>query len=252
MASRIAVMSAGRFLQVGAPAEIYETPTSRFVADFIGNVNLMDGTVSEDEADHVVVDCGDCRHWIGHGITGTPGMKVSVALRPEKIRLDRTPPEDDALQGAGHVQPRPRQGQGARLLRQLHRLPPAARRRADPQDQPEQRRAANHGRADLGRRGLGQLGRALAGGADAMRPLAPHGLAARPQRGDRRSLCLAAGVLPAAVLRGREDQRFRDGDDDDQRHRHLERRRDRLQPAASATTWRCCTTISTSRPTSRA
>ncbi len=96
MASRIAVMSAGRFLQVGAPAEIYETPSSRFVADFIGNVNLMDGTVVEDEAGHVVVDCGDCEHWIGHGITGTLGMKVTVALRPEKIRIGREPPVDDA------------------------------------------------------------------------------------------------------------------------------------------------------------
>jgi putrescine transport system ATP-binding protein len=95
MASRIAVMSAGRFLQVGAPAEIYETPSSRFVADFIGNVNLIDGTVVEDEADHVVVDCGDCQHWIGHGITGTLGMKVTVALRPEKIRLSREPPPHD-------------------------------------------------------------------------------------------------------------------------------------------------------------
>ena len=89
MASRIAVMSEGRFLQVGAPAEIYETPASRFVADFIGNVNLMDGTLVEDEADHVVVDCGDCRHCVGHGITGTRGMAVTVALRPEKIRLRR-------------------------------------------------------------------------------------------------------------------------------------------------------------------
>jgi putrescine transport system ATP-binding protein len=96
MASRIAVMSAGRFLQVGAPAEIYETPTSRFVADFIGNVNLMEGTLTEDEADHVVVDCGDCKHWIGHGITGTLGMKVTVALRPEKIRIQAEPPADDA------------------------------------------------------------------------------------------------------------------------------------------------------------
>ena len=89
MASRIAVMSEGRFLQVGAPAEIYETPASRFVADFIGNVNLMDGTLVEDEADHVVVDCDDVRHWIGHGITGTRDMAVTVAVRPEKIRLER-------------------------------------------------------------------------------------------------------------------------------------------------------------------
>ena len=90
MASRIAVMSEGRFLQIGAPAEIYETPASRFVADFIGNVNLMDGTLVEDQADHVVIDCGDVKHWVAHGITGTLGMAVTVALRPEKIRIARS------------------------------------------------------------------------------------------------------------------------------------------------------------------
>jgi putrescine transport system ATP-binding protein len=93
MASRIAVMSEGRFLQVGTPSEIYETPATRFVADFIGNVNLMDGTVVADEPDHVVIDAADCRHWVGHGITGTLGMPVTVALRPEKISLQRAKPE---------------------------------------------------------------------------------------------------------------------------------------------------------------
>ena len=92
MASRIAVMSEGRFLQVGAPGEIYETPANRFVADFIGNVNLMDGTLIEDEADHALVRCADCTHYVGHGITGTHGMSVSVALRPEKIRVSRDAP----------------------------------------------------------------------------------------------------------------------------------------------------------------
>jgi putrescine transport system ATP-binding protein len=99
MASRIAVMSEGRFLQVGAPTEIYETPASRFVADFIGNVNLMDGTLVEDEADHVVVDCGDVRHRVGHGITGTRGMAVTVALRPEKIQLRRDALTSSAVPG---------------------------------------------------------------------------------------------------------------------------------------------------------
>ncbi len=94
MASRIAVMSEGRLLQVGAPGEIYETPANRFVADFIGNVNLLDGRlVVQDEPGHVVVECADCRHYIGHGITGTLGMAVTVALRPEKIRIGRTAPE---------------------------------------------------------------------------------------------------------------------------------------------------------------
>ncbi len=89
MASRIAVMSEGRLLQVGAPGEIYETPATRFVADFIGNVNLMDGTLAVDEPDHVQVTCADCSHHVGHGITGTEGMQVTVALRPEKIRIGR-------------------------------------------------------------------------------------------------------------------------------------------------------------------
>jgi putrescine transport system ATP-binding protein len=95
MASRVAVMSEGRFLQVGAPSDIYETPATRFVADFIGNVNLMQGTLEVDEPDHVVIACADCKHYVGHGITGTVGMDVTVALRPEKIHLTRSKPQDD-------------------------------------------------------------------------------------------------------------------------------------------------------------
>jgi len=101
MASRLAVMSEGRFLQVGAPGDIYETPATRFVADFIGNVNLMEGTLSDDQVDHVIIDCADCRHYVGHGITGTEGMDVTVALRPEKIRIGRDllPPQDGEPEG---------------------------------------------------------------------------------------------------------------------------------------------------------
>jgi len=95
MASRIAIMSEGHVLQVGAPADIYETPATRFVADFIGNVNLMDGTLAEDEADHCVIDCEDLKHYVGHGITGTQGMAVSVAVRPEKIHLSAHAPADE-------------------------------------------------------------------------------------------------------------------------------------------------------------
>ncbi len=101
MASRLAVMSEGRFLQVGAPGDIYETPATRFVADFIGNVNLMEGTLSDDQVDHVIIDCADCQHYVGHGITGTEGMAVTVALRPEKIRIGREllPPQDGEPEG---------------------------------------------------------------------------------------------------------------------------------------------------------
>jgi putrescine transport system ATP-binding protein len=92
MASRIGVMSEGRILQVGTPREIYETPATRFVADFIGNVNLMDGTLAVDEPSHVEIACADVRHHVGHGISGHEGMKVSVAIRPEKIRISRHAP----------------------------------------------------------------------------------------------------------------------------------------------------------------
>jgi putrescine transport system ATP-binding protein len=92
MATRIAVMSEGRILQVGAPGEIYETPNCRFVADFIGSVNLFNGSVSVDEPDHVVIDTPEGRHYVTHGITGTMGMPVSVAVRPEKIALQAEAP----------------------------------------------------------------------------------------------------------------------------------------------------------------
>jgi len=92
MASRIGIMSEGGILQVGTPREIYETPATRFVADFIGNVNLMDGTLVVDQPDHCEIACADVRHFVGHGITGHEGMAVSVALRPEKIRISRRPP----------------------------------------------------------------------------------------------------------------------------------------------------------------
>lgn len=104
MATRIAVMSEGRILQVGAPAAVYETPATRFVADFIGNVNLMDGTLACDNPDHVIIDCADCRHYVGHGITGTEGMALSVALRPEKIHLSRHRPADEFNSARGIVQ----------------------------------------------------------------------------------------------------------------------------------------------------
>lgn len=95
MASRIAVMSEGYFLQVGEPDEVYEMPNSRQVADFIGNVNMFEGIVEEDEADHVIVRCPECVHYVGHGISGNKGMSVGVALRPEKIMLSKKKPEGE-------------------------------------------------------------------------------------------------------------------------------------------------------------
>jgi putrescine transport system ATP-binding protein len=100
MASRIGVMSEGRILQVGRPADIYETPNCKFVADFIGSVNIFPGKVIIDEPDHVVIESPDCRHFVSHGITGTADMEVHVAVRPEKICISSTAPTPEDLEEA--------------------------------------------------------------------------------------------------------------------------------------------------------
>jgi putrescine transport system ATP-binding protein len=93
MASRIAVMSHGRVLQVGTPKEIYEHPNCRFVADFIGNVNMFEGELTLDEADRCEVTTEQGVVNVGHGISGTLGMSVAIAVRPEKIHIDKTRPD---------------------------------------------------------------------------------------------------------------------------------------------------------------
>jgi putrescine transport system ATP-binding protein len=57
MAQRIAIMHKGRIVQVGEPLDIYETPINRQVCEFIGNVNLFDGEVIDDQQDHAVIAC---------------------------------------------------------------------------------------------------------------------------------------------------------------------------------------------------
>ncbi len=90
MASRIAVMDAGRLRQIGSPSEVYEAPNSRFVADFIGAVNLLSGSSREIAAGQLVIDtptAGTLRV-VGAAV---PGATVTIALRPEKISLAREP-----------------------------------------------------------------------------------------------------------------------------------------------------------------
>ena len=94
MASRIAVMHHGRVLQVGTPKEIYECPINRFVADFIGNVNLFDGQLSVDEPDRCEITTDHGVMHISHGIGGAIGMPLAVAVRPEKIYIAKNRPAD--------------------------------------------------------------------------------------------------------------------------------------------------------------
>jgi putrescine transport system ATP-binding protein len=103
MATRIGVMSEGKILQIGKPAEIYETPNCLFVADFIGTVNIFKGAVEVDEADHVIIASADCKNYVSHGITGTQGMEVHVAVRPEKMSIQSEPVTDAQRELAAEV-----------------------------------------------------------------------------------------------------------------------------------------------------
>ncbi len=95
LATRIGVMDAGEIVQVGEPSEIYEHPNSRFVADFIGSVNMFEGRVVEDEPEYIRIDSPEAGTaiYVGHGVTCTLNQKLWYAIRPEKLRLTRRRPE---------------------------------------------------------------------------------------------------------------------------------------------------------------
>ena len=94
MAHRIAVMDAGWIRQVGTPDEIYEQPSCRFTAEFIGSVNLLEGRIKDDEKDFITIASPALEHlaYVGHGVTGFEGQEVALAIRPEKIQVDKDEP----------------------------------------------------------------------------------------------------------------------------------------------------------------
>jgi spermidine/putrescine transport system ATP-binding protein len=88
MSDRIAVMNLGRVLQVGAAMDIYEKPTSRFVADFIGETNFLDGKVTKTNSKMTTILIDDKLEMeLPTGGALTNGAKVTVALRPERLNL---------------------------------------------------------------------------------------------------------------------------------------------------------------------
>jgi spermidine/putrescine transport system ATP-binding protein len=99
MSDRIAVMSLGKVLQIGIPVEIYERPNCRFVADFIGETNFLEGKVKQVEKEIITVDLPALSQeikGIGQG-NFSIGQKVSASVRPEKVRLeDDTDPAGSA------------------------------------------------------------------------------------------------------------------------------------------------------------
>ncbi len=100
LSSRIAVMNAGKILQVGAPAEIYEYPESRFVAAFVGAANILEGWVaraSEGQAEVEVAGLGAL--CVRASRPAAPGEPCAVALRPEKIAFGDAPEGHTAARG---------------------------------------------------------------------------------------------------------------------------------------------------------
>jgi putrescine transport system ATP-binding protein len=92
MASRMAVMSRGRVVQVGTPADIYERPSCRFVADFIGGVNLFEGRVAAAHEGEVAVDCPELGLRLAAARADVAvGAEVAIAVRPERIEFSRAP-----------------------------------------------------------------------------------------------------------------------------------------------------------------
>ncbi|MCC2111240.1 MAG: polyamine ABC transporter ATP-binding protein, partial [Hyphomicrobiales bacterium] len=99
VADRIAVMDHGVMIQVATPAEIYEQPNSRYVADFIGDVNLIEGKVDNVNGDAVKITPSgiDARFEIAQAPEVAVDDTVWLALRPEKISLSMEPPADTSV-----------------------------------------------------------------------------------------------------------------------------------------------------------
>jgi ABC-type Fe3+/spermidine/putrescine transport system ATPase subunit len=98
MSDRIAVMSNGQVHQVESPTSLYERPNSRFVADFIGNMNFFDGRVQKSDNGVAIVDAGPLGlvEASARGKAPTVGEDVLLAIRPEKLKLHFETPGEGA------------------------------------------------------------------------------------------------------------------------------------------------------------
>ena len=105
LGQRLGVMNHGRIAQVGTPSDIYESPATRFVADFIGSVNMFEGQVSDEGRDFVRIRCGElgCEVRAERSVSCARGATVWTAIRPEKITIGREPPAADPGGGENAV-----------------------------------------------------------------------------------------------------------------------------------------------------
>ena len=98
VASRIGVMDAGRLEQVATPRELYEAPLSRWIAEFIGDINLFEGQVETREQNRLMIATRDAGIVaVAEPRNAITKTSVSVAIRPEKLKLSRRGPVSDVL-----------------------------------------------------------------------------------------------------------------------------------------------------------
>jgi putrescine transport system ATP-binding protein len=102
VSDRIAVMDKGEIVQVATPAEIYEAPNSRYVADFIGDINILEGAITSTEsalgAPGVVrIDSDGLQIAVDQESQAVKGDKVAFAIRPEKVRMTTEAPADTSV-----------------------------------------------------------------------------------------------------------------------------------------------------------
>ena len=102
MADRIAILDKGEVMQVATPAEVYEAPGSRFVADFVGNINMFEGKIAGRNGNGTAIagNSGLTIHTSNAGEV-PEGTEVAFAIRPEKIKVSSKKPEsgDNVLEG---------------------------------------------------------------------------------------------------------------------------------------------------------
>ena len=168
LASRIGVMDHGEIVQAGTPSEIYEFPSSKFVADFVGSVNIFEGKLLEDEPEYVRIGSDELGGtiYVSHGISAAPEAVVWAAVRPEKIFMSTAPPPGEG--GGRHRQRGSRHRPGHRLPRGSVDLPGQAPFRQGGAGDAAEHLAPRRG-DHLGAAGVSVMGCVEPGGRDPMR-----------------------------------------------------------------------------------
>ena len=104
VSTRLAVMREGRIAQLGPPREVYEAPRTRYVAEFIGDVNILPGIVTDRSAGRIALEAGG-EASLGHATEAAKGGAVELAVRPEKIVIERAQPGAESGHGAVFATP---------------------------------------------------------------------------------------------------------------------------------------------------